>query len=97
MSIQSLVQTDVIVQRKVTVTLPEKLLARLDARIPSRQRSQFIAEAVENQLAIEEQLNALEESAGAWRDENHPDMLTDEDIDAWLRNLRSSWAGADHG
>ncbi len=67
-----------IAQKKITVTFSEKLLARLDARIPPRQRSQFISEAVENRLAI------------AWRGENHPDMLTDEDIDAWLRNLRSS-------
>ncbi|NKQ34803.1 MAG: hypothetical protein HF973_04215 [Chloroflexi bacterium] len=85
-----------IAQKKITVTFSEKLLARLDDRIPPRQRSQFISEAVENQLAIEEQLDALEESAGAWRDENHPDMLTDEDIDAWLRNLRSSWVRTDH-
>lgn len=78
--------------RKITVTLPEELLERLDARIPPRQRSRFIAVALETQLAIVEQLAALEESAGAWTDRNYPEMSTDEEIDSWLRDLRQSWA-----
>jgi len=56
-----------------------------------RGRSRFILEAIEGRLAIEEQLAALDETAGAWSDENHPNMKTDEDIDRWLTNLRASW------
>ncbi len=37
--------------------------------------------------AVEEQLAALDETAGAWTDENHPDLKTDEEIDRWLANL----------
>jgi Arc/MetJ-type ribon-helix-helix transcriptional regulator len=77
--------------RKITVTLPAAMLARLDERVPARGRSRFIFEAIEDRLAIEEQLAALDETAGAWSDENHPDMKTDEDIDRWLTNLRASW------
>jgi hypothetical protein len=77
--------------RKITVTLPEDLLARLDTRVPARQRSRFIAEAIESQLTIAEQLVALDETAGAWSDEKHPEMLTDEGIDSWLSDLRQSW------
>ncbi len=80
--------SSVAIQRKVTVTLPEELLAQLDARIPARQRSSFIATAIETQLAIAEQEAALEEAAGAWTDSNHPDMLSETDIDAWLNQLR---------
>ncbi len=76
--------------RKVTVTLPASLLTRLDETVPSRRRSAFIARAVEEQLAILEQAIAIEESAGAWRDEDYPDMATDEDIDRWLAELRGS-------
>lgn len=75
----------------ITITLPRSLLVRLDTLVPSEQRSQFIAEAVGRQLTLEDQLAAINESAGIWRDENHPDMLTDTDIDNWLKNLRSSW------
>ncbi|GEM_PF-742640 len=76
--------------RKVTVTLPVSLLTRLDKMVSSRRRSAFIARAIEEQLAILEQAAAIEESAGAWQDENYPDMATDEDIDRWLTELRGS-------
>jgi hypothetical protein len=32
----------------------------------------------------------LEETAGAWSDDNHPDMRTPEDIDRWVAELRSA-------
>lgn len=78
-------------QQKITLTLPKALLARLDAAVPARRRSRFIAEAIEERLAIEEQLVALEESAGVWSDERHPELRTEADIDNWLRELRASW------
>lgn len=77
--------------QKVTVTLPKELLIRLNETIPSRQRSLFISQAIEEQLALIEQVSAIEESAGAWSLENHPDMRDGEDIDKWLKELRQSW------
>ena len=77
--------------QKITVSLPKALLARLDERIPARGRSHFIIEAIEARLALAEQLAALDETAGAWTDENHPEMRTGEDIDRWLEELRNSW------
>jgi Arc/MetJ-type ribon-helix-helix transcriptional regulator len=83
-------ETDRTSMRKVTVTLPASLLTRLDERVPSRRRSAFIARAIQEQLAILEQAAAIEESAGAWRDEDYPEMATDEDIDRWLIELRGA-------
>ena len=80
--------------QKITVTLPRTLLSRLDEHVALRRRGRFIAEAIEERLALEEQSDALAETAGAWSDENHPDMLTGEEIDGWLDNLRRSWAPA---
>ena len=77
--------------QKITLTLPKALLARIAATVPARRRSRFIAEAIEERLAIEEQLTALEESAGIWSDERHPELRTDADIDNWVRELRASW------
>ena len=77
--------------QKITVTLPRELVERLDVRVPSRQRSRFIANAIESQLAIEEQLAALEETAGIWTEENYPNLKSDKDIDSWLQNLRQTW------
>ena len=77
--------------RKVTVTLPKGLLERLDENVPSRKRSLFITEAVEEHLDLIEQVSALNEAAGSWSLENHPDMQNDEDIDKWLKASRQSW------
>jgi len=80
---------------KITVTLPKTLLVRLDEYVPSRKRSRFIAEAIESRLALEEQLTALDETAGAWSDGNHPEMETEEDIDRWIDDIRASWSASD--
>jgi len=77
--------------RKVTVALPEDLLNCLDMAVPRRERSAFIARAIEEQLAIEGQIDAIEEAAGCWSDEAHPDIKTGEDIDRWLAELRRPW------
>jgi len=81
---------------KITISLPRTLAERFRACVPPRQRSTFIAEILEERLAIEEQLQALDESAGCWSDEQHPDMITDEDIDAWLARLRGGWRRQDN-
>ena len=77
--------------QKVTVTLPKELLERLNETVPSRKRSMFIAEAIEEQLALIEQSSALAETAGSWPLENHPTMQDDEAIDLWLKDVRRSW------
>ncbi len=86
--------------QKITIVLPKIVLQRMDELIPSRQRSRFIAEALAERLALEEQVLALEESAGAWSEAGHPEMADDEAIDRWLVDLRTSWVlspAADHG
>lgn len=76
--------------QKITVTPPRELIECLNDRVPSRQRSHFIANAIESQLAIEEQMTAVAETAGIWTEEKHPGLKTEEDIDVWLRNLRKA-------
>jgi hypothetical protein len=77
--------------QKITISLPQELAERFKAQVPARQRSTFIARILEEYLAIQEQLEALDEAAGCWSDERHPDMATDADIDNWLADLRSNW------
>lgn len=77
--------------QKMTISLPVALAERLRALVPQRKRSAFIAEALEERLALAEQAQALEETAGIWTDERHPEMATGEDIDRWLAELRGDW------
>jgi predicted transcriptional regulator len=75
--------------QKITVSLPEELVNRMNEIIPTRQRSRFIAEALEERLALVEQAIAIEEGAGIWKDEDYPHLATDDDIEQWIRELRS--------
>lgn len=78
-------------QQKVTVTLSKGLLERLNRTVPSRKRSLFITEALEEHLDLLEQSSALEEAAGTWSLENHPTLQDDQGIDEWLKESRQSW------
>lgn len=78
-------------QQKVTVSLPKGLLERLNQTVPSRKRSLFITEAIEEHLDLLEQISALEAAAGAWSLENHPTLQDDEGIDKWLKDARQGW------
>lgn len=77
--------------QKITLTLPKALIQRLRQEIPTRQRAEFVAHALEESLALAEQSAVLAETAGAWKDANHPEMQTPDDIDQWLNNLRGTW------
>ncbi|HET7090050.1 MAG TPA: hypothetical protein VFL17_15545 [Anaerolineae bacterium] len=77
--------------QKITVTLPKALIQRLRKQVPARKRDEFVAQALEERLVVAEQAAVLEETAGAWKDTDHPDMRTPEDIDRWLSNLRGTW------
>lgn len=77
--------------QKITVTLPAPLLARLERLIPLHRRSTFIADAVQAQLALLEQVEAIDAAAGAWHDADYPELADDEAIDTWLTNLRGGW------
>ncbi len=77
---------------KITITLPKLLLERLEEVIPENQRDRFVTDAILEHLALLEQSDALEQSAGLWQDEYHSDMKSESDIDGWLRELRQGWA-----
>lgn len=80
---------------KITLSLPKTLVERLKALVPPRQRSAFVAQALQERLEEEETLAVLEETFGAWSDEDYPEFATDEDIDRWLREFRASWTPRD--
>ena len=70
------------------MTLPEELVREIDRVAGRRKRSQFIVEAVRERLAKLRFSEALAQAAGAWSDENHPDLVTQEDINRYLRRAR---------
>lgn len=77
-------------KEQINILIPLSLLAELRELIPSRELSGFIAEATAQRLLQLKQQKALRESRGAWTDENHPELQTQEDARTWLKELRAS-------
>ena len=78
-------------KKRINVTFPESVLVLLESVVPARKRNVFIVEATEAALRRERQLKAIQESSGAWADQDHPDLMTAEDIDRYVRRLRETW------
>ena len=79
--------------QRVNVTFPVEVLESLEKLLAPRQRNRFIVDATARALQdarLDRSLNALLEEP-AWTDENHPDLMSVEDVDRYVRKLRESW------
>jgi hypothetical protein len=75
---------------KVSVTLPRELTGKIRSMVSQGEVSAFFAEALEHYLLHLKQKLALDEGFGAWKDENHPGLLTSEDSVAYVRSIREN-------
>lgn len=75
---------------KTQVVFPEDILKSLDQVVPNKKRSEFIVAATRKELEKIRFDQVLKKAAGAWSDENHPDLNTQEDINQYLRIVRLS-------
>jgi len=83
--------TGTVSRKRINVSFPEPVLELLEKVVPTRERNSFIVRATEEALRRERLLKALQASAGAWTDEDHPDLMTVEDVDRYVRRLRETW------
>lgn len=79
--------------KRINVTFPVSLLEDLRRYIPRRERSKFIVEATEKELKRTKLQKVLEDlrREPAWSDEDHPDLMTVEDVNRYVRRLRETW------
>ncbi len=73
---------------RINVLLPASVAEDLRRYVPAR----FVARAVERELRRFRLQAALELSAGAWQDGDHPDLADGPAIDRWIREGRSQLA-----
>ena len=76
---------------ELTITLPAALLTKLNESIPMHQRNLFVQKAIEELLAIEEQTQALAETAGAWANAAYADLDSPTAVEEWLKSFRAGW------
>ena len=74
--------------RQANFMLPDDLLNELKQLVGPRQQSRFVAEAVRKELQREKMKLALQTSFGAWKDEDHPELL--EGVERYVRDQRRS-------
>jgi hypothetical protein len=70
------------------VPIPARIAAGIDKIAGHRKRTAFVVEVLEREMRRREQLEALEQAAGAWADANHPELTNG--ADAWVREMRDA-------
>lgn len=76
-------------EKKTThFVFPRKLLLEIDKLAGKRKRSAFVLEATKEKLARENFDKVLRDGAGVWTDKNHPDLMTDKDVNKFIRDFR---------
>ncbi len=76
---------------RLNIYLPRSVAQDLRRHAPARQRAHFVAQAGARELNRLKGLAAIDASAGAWREEDHPELATPADIDRWIEERRAEW------
>ncbi len=77
---------------RINVLLPSYVAEDLLHYVPARQRARFVAQAVCRELRRLRLQAALEASAGAWEDADHPDLADGPAIDRAIAEGRAQAA-----
>ncbi len=79
------------VSKRAHVILPIDVVADIDKLVGKRGRSAFLTEVARDEILRRKQRNALRKSAGAWKDEDHPELQ--QGSEAWVRQMRTESEG----
>jgi hypothetical protein len=69
--------------------MPEGVLTDIDELFGKGKRSAFLTEIAERELRKQKLLRALDDAAGCWKDEDHPELKNGSA--AWVKELRAGW------
>ncbi len=76
------------IRERLNLYLTKPLADELRRVIPARERTRFVEEVLARELRRRKLKDTLEKSYGAWKDEDHPELATGEDIDRWIEEQR---------
>ena len=71
---------------RTLVPIPTRVAAAIDHIAGPRKRTAFVVELLEREIRRREQLDALSETAGSWKDEDHPELAAG--ADQWVQSMR---------
>jgi len=78
-----------VAKNKAHLVFPEDLLQAIDKLVGKRGRSKFVVEATRKELKRVQLLQALQEAAGSWKDEDHPELV-EKGTYQWVREQREA-------
>lgn len=76
------------VKERMNLYITKSVMDDLRRAVPARERTRFVEEVLAREIRRRKLKAALKASAGAWKDEDHPDMMTGADIDRWIEEQR---------
>ncbi len=76
------------VKERMNLYITKSVMDDLRRVVPARERTRFVEEALARELRRRKLREAIDKSYGAWKDEDHPDMMTGADIDRWIEEQR---------
>jgi hypothetical protein len=76
------------VKERMNLYITKEVADELRRLIPARERTQFVEEVLVRELRRAHVRAVLARTAGAWKDEDHLDMMTGEEIDRWIEEQR---------
>lgn len=74
---------------RINILFPEELINSLKKIAGKRKRSNFIVEATKEKINKIKLGLAIESAAGCWKDEEYANLKTSEDIEKWIREIRT--------
>jgi hypothetical protein len=80
-----------VIRERLNLYLTKPVADELRRLIPARERTHFVEEILARELRRRKLKAALKASAGAWRDEDHPELATFEDVNKWIEEGRKSF------
>ena len=75
-------------KRRVSFIFSKHLADELRRIIPANEISLFVENVLTRELRRRKLRKVLKKSYGAWKDKNHPELATFEDINRWVEEGR---------
>ena len=72
--------------RRTHIVISEALVSEIDRLVGKRGRSEFLTQAAEKELRRLQQIRALENVTGAWKDKDHPELKGG--AASWVKQIR---------
>ncbi len=76
------------VKERMNLYITKSLMDELKKAVPARERTRFVEEVLARELRRRKLREVLKKSYGAWKDEDHPELATFEDVNRWVAEGR---------